>query len=338
VFLAKPDSLEALIAREPATISRPESWRPTIVGAKSRKETHDTTGTRRQPSATPPDEHTVSPEGRAADGEWADNIAVMREVDYSIGEKTVFSGLDIEIRRGDVTAIMGPSGTGKTTLLKLITGQVRADAGEVVVDGQHVDQLTTSDLYALRRRMGMLFQNGALLTDLSVFENVAFPIREHTDLPERLIRTVVLTKLEAVGLRGAATLMPQELSGGMARRVALARAIAMDPDILIYDEPFAGLDPISMGMVLRLIRSLNDALDISSIVVTHDVREVSQIADYSYILADGRVVASGTPAELQTHPSAIVHQFMDGLPDGPVTFHYPADDYYEQLLGSEPGR
>jgi phospholipid/cholesterol/gamma-HCH transport system ATP-binding protein len=169
----------------------------------------------------------VSPEGRAADGEWADNIAVMREVDYSIGEKTVFSGLDIEIRRGDVTAIMGPSGTGKTTLLKLITGQVRADAGEVVVDGQHVDQLTTSDLYALRRRMGMLFQNGALLTDLSVFENVAFPIREHTDLPERLIRTVVLTKLEAVGLRGAATLMPQELSGGMARRVALARAIAM---------------------------------------------------------------------------------------------------------------
>jgi phospholipid/cholesterol/gamma-HCH transport system ATP-binding protein len=280
----------------------------------------------------------VSPEGRAADGEWADNIAVMREVDYSIGEKTVFSGLDIEIRRGDVTAIMGPSGTGKTTLLKLITGQVRADAGEVVVDGQHVDQLTTSDLYALRRRMGMLFQNGALLTDLSVFENVAFPIREHTDLPERLIRTVVLTKLEAVGLRGAATLMPQELSGGMARRVALARAIAMDPDILIYDEPFAGLDPISMGMVLRLIRSLNDALDISSIVVTHDVREVSQIADYSYILADGRVVASGTPAELQTHPSAIVHQFMDGLPDGPVTFHYPADDYYEQLLGSEPGR
>ena len=180
--------------------------------------------------------------------------------------------------------------------------------------------------------MGMLFQNGALLTDLNVFENVAFPLREHTELPERLIRTVVLSKLQAVGLRGAAGLMPQELSGGMARRVALARAIAMDPDILIYDEPFAGLDPISMGVVLRLIRSLNDALGISSIVVTHDVREISQIADCCHIIAEGRVVASGTPRELQEHGSPIVRQFMEGLADGPVPFHYPAPDFRRQLL------
>jgi phospholipid/cholesterol/gamma-HCH transport system ATP-binding protein len=279
----------------------------------------------------------VSSATSPAGGLSPDNVAVLRGVDYSVGEKVVFKGLDIDIRRGAVTAVMGPSGTGKTTLLRLITGQVRPDAGEVIVDGQEVARLGRKELYALRRRMGMLFQNGALLTDLDVFENVAFPIREHSDLPERLIRTVVLTKLQAVGLRGAASMMPQELSGGMVRRVALARAIAMDPDILIYDEPFAGLDPISMGMVLRLIRSLNDALDISSIVVTHDVREVSQIADFSYILADGHVVASGTPADLQAHPSAIVHQFMEGLPDGPVTFHYPAEDYYEQLLGVESG-
>jgi phospholipid/cholesterol/gamma-HCH transport system ATP-binding protein len=180
--------------------------------------------------------------------------------------------------------------------------------------------------------MGMLFQNGALLTDIDVFENVAFPLREHARLPERLVQTIVLTKLHAVGLRGAAHLMPQQLSGGMARRVALARAIVMDPEILIYDEPFAGLDPISMGVVMRLIRSLNDALCISSIVVTHDVQEVSQIADSSYILSEGRVMASGTPSELQSHPSPIVHQFLEGLADGPVPFHYPAPDYREQLL------
>jgi phospholipid/cholesterol/gamma-HCH transport system ATP-binding protein len=281
-----------------------------------------------------------NPRGPAVGTEPApgpDNIAVLSRVHYSVGSKVVFDELDIAIRRGEVTAIMGPSGTGKTTLLRLITGQIRADLGEVVVDGQDVARLKRLALYALRRRMGMLFQNGALLTDLDVFENVAFPLREHTRLPESLIRTLVLTKLHAVGLRGAIDLMPQELSGGMARRVALARAIVMDPDILIYDEPFAGLDPISMGVVMRLIRSLNDALGISSIVVTHDVQEVSQIADSSYILSEGKVVASGTPQELREHPSPIVHQFMDGLADGPVPFHYPAPDYREQLLAAPEG-
>jgi phospholipid/cholesterol/gamma-HCH transport system ATP-binding protein len=261
---------------------------------------------------------------------------VLRDVHFAVDSgKEVFRGLDIEIRRGAVTAIMGPSGTGKTTLLKLITGQVLADSGQVLVDGLDVARLKRREIYALRRRMGMLFQNGALLTDLDVFENVAFPLREHTRLPERLIRTIVLTKLHAVGLRGAADLYPQQLSGGMGRRVALARAIAMDPDILIYDEPFAGLDPISMGVVLRLIRSLNDALGITSIVVTHDVREISQIADASFILSGGKVVASGTTAELRDHPSPVVHQFVDGLADGPVPFHYPAADYHAQLLGGE---
>jgi len=262
----------------------------------------------------------------------SDNVASLHGVDYSIGGKAVFRGLDIGIRRGDVTAIMGPSGTGKTTLLRLITGQLRPDQGRVLVDGRDVASLSRRELFALRRRMGMLFQNGALLTDLDVFENVAFPLREHARLPERLVRNLVLAKLHAVGLRGAARLMPQELSGGMGRRVALARAIVMDPQILLYDEPFAGLDPISMGVVMRLIRSLNDALDISSVVVTHDVREISQIADVSYILSDGRVVARGTPAELREHPSPVVHQFMEGLADGPVNFHYPAPDYREQLL------
>ncbi len=263
------------------------------------------------------------------------HVALLRGVRYSVDDKPIFRGLDLAIGRGHVTAIMGPSGTGKTTLLRLITGQVQAEQGEVIVDGRNVAQLRRSELYALRRRMGMLFQNGALLTDLDVFENVAFPLREHTHLPERLIRTLVLTKLHAVGLRGAARLMPQQLSGGMARRVALARSIVTDPDILIYDEPFAGLDPISMGVVMRLIRSLNDALGISSIVVTHDVREISQIADVSYILSEGQVVASGTPAELHDHPSQVVKQFMEGAADGPVPFHYPAPDYREQLIGQE---
>jgi phospholipid/cholesterol/gamma-HCH transport system ATP-binding protein len=260
------------------------------------------------------------------------DVVTLRGVDYSVGGKKVFDGLDIAIHRGDVTAIMGPSGTGKTTLLRLITGQLRADAGTVTVDGQDVGELGRDGLYRLRRKIGMLFQNGALLTDLDVFENVAFPLREHAHLPERLVRTIVLSKLQAVGLRGAARLMPQELSGGMARRVALARAIVMDPQILLYDEPFAGLDPISMGVVLRLIRSLNDALGISSIVVTHDVHEISQIADESYILADGHVVASGSPDELRDHASPVVKQFMDGLADGPVSYHYPAPDYRAQLL------
>lgn len=228
---------------------------------------------------------------------------------------------------------MGPSGTGKTTLLQLITRQLRPDRGQVIVDGTDIATLSQSELYKLRRRFGVLFQNGALLTDMSVFENVAFAIREHTHLPESLIRHVVLTKLHAVGLRGAADLMPAQLSGGMARRVALARAIAMDPDILIYDEPFVGLDPISMGVIVKLLGQINDALDITSIVVSHDVHDVTAVADYSYVIADGKVAAEGTPEELKNSSSELVRQFMHGLPDGPVGFHYDAPDYGEQLLG-----
>ena len=271
-------------------------------------------------------------------GAGGDNVAVLRDVHYSVDGKPVYAGLDVEFVRDQVTAIMGPSGTGKTTMLRLMTGQIRADSGSVEVEGREVSSLSRRELYAMRRRMGMLFQNGALLTDLDVFENVAFPLREHAKLPERLVRSLVLAKLHAVGLRGAARLMPQQLSGGMARRVALARAIVMDPDILIYDEPFAGLDPVSMGVVMRLIRSLNDALGISSILVSHDVHEIAQIADRSYILPEGRVVARGSPRELADHPSPIVRQFMEGLADGPVPFHYPAGDYYAELLGAEPAR
>jgi len=259
-------------------------------------------------------------------------IVEIRNLHYSVNSREVFSGLEMEIARGRVTAVMGPSGTGKTTLLRLITGQVSADSGSIQVAGQDMRTVSRADLYVLRRRMGMLFQNGALLTDLSVFENVAFPLREHTDLPERLIRVLVLTKLQAVGLRGAAELMPAELSGGMARRVALARAIVMDPEILIYDEPFVGLDPISMGVILRLIRRLNDALGLTSIVVSHDVPQISSVADTVFLLSGGKVVARGTPQELQSFPSDIVRQFIGGLADGPVPFHYPAPDYFGDLL------
>lgn len=269
-----------------------------------------------------------------ADPQPKDSCVVrVRGLRYAVGAREIFSGLDLDVERGSVTAIMGPSGTGKTTLLRLITGQVFASAGEVVVNGQDVGALGREGLYALRRGMGMLFQNGALLTDLDVYENVAFPLREHTRLPEPLIRNIVLTKLHAVGLRGAARLMPFELSGGMARRVALARAIVMDPEILIYDEPFVGLDPISLGVVLRLIRELNDALGITSIVVSHDVREITAVADRAYLLSGGRVVASGPPSGLLESESEEVRQFMKGLPDGPVPFHYPAPDYAEELLG-----
>jgi len=253
-------------------------------------------------------------------------------VSYIVSTRPVFTGLDMDIVRGKVTAVMGPSGTGKTTLLRLITGQVYADSGSVRVAGNEVGSLRRADLYRLRQRMGMLFQNGALLTDLTVFENVAFPLREHTNLPERLIRELVLTKLQAVGLRGAADLAPSELSGGMGRRVALARAIVMDPEILIYDEPFAGLDPISLGFILRLIRRLNDVLGLTSIVVSHDVQEISSVADTVFLLSGGKVVAQGTPQEMQANPSDIVHQFMGGLADGPVPFHYPAPDYFGELL------
>ncbi len=261
-------------------------------------------------------------------------IVEIHNLNYGVNGRAVFDGLDMQIERGKVTAIMGPSGTGKTTLLRLITGQVIANSGSIVVAGQDLRALRRAGLYALRRRMGMLFQNGALLTDLSVFENVAFPLREHTDLPERLIRQLVLTKLQAVGLRGAAELMPAELSGGMSRRVALARAIVMDPEILIYDEPFVGLDPISLGVILRLIRRLNDALGLTSIVVSHDVKEISTVADAVFLLSGGKVVAKGTPQQLQSYPSEIVRQFVGGLADGPVPFHYPAPDYFGELLAS----
>lgn len=230
---------------------------------------------------------------------------------------------------------MGPSGTGKTTLLQLITRQLHPDRGQVLVDGVDIATLGQTDLYRLRRRFGMLFQNGALLTDLSVFENVAFPLREHTDLSDRLIRLVVLTKLQSVGLRGAAELMPSELSGGMARRVALARAIVMDPDILIYDEPFVGLDPISMGVIVRLVRRMNDTLGITSIVVSHDIKELAAVADRSFLISDGSVAASGSPEALKQEPSEMVRQFMHGLPDGPVAFHFDAPDYASQLIGTD---
>ena len=261
----------------------------------------------------------------------------VRGLHYRVGAREIFSGVDLEARRGRITAVMGPSGTGKTTLLRLITGQVPPDQGSVVVFGQEVTGLDTRGLYGLRRRMGMLFQNGALLTDLSVFENVAFPVREHARLPEPVLRQLVLTKLHAVGLRGAADLMPAQLSGGMARRVALARAIVMDPELLIYDEPFVGLDPVSMGVIVRLIRELNEALGITSIVVSHDVRELATISHHSYLLSGGKVVAEGTPAELAASPIAEVRQFMSGAADGPVPFHYPAGDYHTELLGENPG-
>jgi phospholipid/cholesterol/gamma-HCH transport system ATP-binding protein len=259
-------------------------------------------------------------------------VVEVRGVSYSAGPRTIFNGLDLTVRQGSITAVMGPSGTGKTTLLRLLTGQAQASAGSVRVLGQDVPKLNRKDLFALRRRMGMLFQNGALLTDLDVFENVAFPVREHARLPEEVLRRLVLMKLEAVGLRGAAKLMPQELSGGMARRVALARAIVLDPELLVYDEPFVGLDPVSMGVVVRLIKHLNDALGITSIVVSHDVPEVGSIADYSYLLDGGKVVAEGTTAELKASSNPSVRQFMQGDSDGPVSFHYPAGDYASELL------
>ena len=261
-----------------------------------------------------------------------DAVIEVRDVAYRIGGRAIFDGLDITARRGRITAFMGPSGTGKTTLLRLITGQVRAERGSVKVFGEEVSTMSRKQLFALRQRMGMLFQNGALLTDIDVYENVAFPLRAHTKLPESLIRQLVLTKLHAVGLRGAARLMPAELSGGMARRVALARAIVMDPDILIYDEPFVGLDPISMGVICRLIQQMNEALGITSIVVSHDVQELAEIADDSFLLSQGKVVAKGTPEELRNSQLEEVRQFMGGLADGPVPFHYPAPDYRTQLL------
>jgi len=262
-------------------------------------------------------------------------LVTIRGLSFSRGARKIFDEVDMDIARGKITAIMGPSGCGKTTLLSLIGGQLRPDAGSVRVDGLEVPQLSRRELLQLRKRMGMLFQSGALLTDLSVFENVAFPLREHTGLPVPIIRDLVLMKLEAVGLRGARDLMPSELSGGMARRVALARAIALDPMMIMYDEPFAGQDPISMGVLLRLIHLMNEAMGVTSIVVSHDVKETASIADYVYVLAEGKIVGQGTPEELKKSPSKWVRQFMDALPDGPVHFHYPAPAYMEDLLSGE---
>ena len=267
----------------------------------------------------------------------AEPVVEVRGVSYAIDGRSIFDGLDLTARRGEITAVMGPSGTGKTTLLRLLMGAIRPSSGEITVFGENVAALNRAGLFALRRRVGMLFQNGALMSDLSVFENVAFPLRAHTRLPEPLLRRLVLMKLQAVGLRGAAEMAPSSLSGGMARRVALARAIVMDPELLIYDEPFVGLDPISLGVILRLIQTLNATLGITSIVVTHDVQEISSIAHQSFLLASGRAAAAGSPAELRATDAPVVNQFMKGLPDGPVPFHVPAPDYREQLLGASRG-
>jgi len=256
----------------------------------------------------------------------------VRDLKFRRNNRVIFNGIDLDIQQGKVTAIMGPSGTGKTTLLRLIGGQLQPDSGSVTVEGQVVHQLSRSKLYNLRQKIGMLFQNGALLTDISVYDNVAFPLREHTSLSERMIQDLVLMKLQAVGLRGAKDLMPSELSGGMARRVALARAIALDPDIILYDEPFTGQDPISMGVVVRLIRDLNIALGLTSVIVSHDIEETKNIADYIYLLSEGKVVAHGTPDNLDNSDSEWAQQFLKGKSDGPVPFHYPAQNYKQELL------
>jgi len=249
----------------------------------------------------------------------------LNQVSFYRGSRAIFDKVDIRIPRGKVTGIMGPSGCGKTTLLRLMGAQLKPSAGEIEVDGQRLSSLSRNALFDLRKQMGVLFQSGALFTDLDVFENVAFPLRVHTKLPDEMIRDIVLMKLEAVGLRGAVELMPDELSGGMQRRVALARAIALDPQILLYDEPFVGQDPIAMGVLVRLIRLLNDALGITSIVVSHDLAETASIADYLYVVGDSKVLGQGTPKELMSSDNPRIRQFMNGEADGPVPFHYPAN-------------
>jgi len=260
-------------------------------------------------------------------------IAVeLSNVTFGYDQRRVLTGISMTIPRGKVVAIMGGSGCGKTTILRLIGGQLKPQSGRVIVAGQSVPDLDREALYTLRRRFGMLFQFGALFTDMTVYENIAFALREHTDLPEELIRDLVLMKLHAVGLRGTAHLMPSELSGGMARRVALARAVALDPMLVMYDEPFAGLDPISLGVVGQMIRRLNDALGITSVVVTHDVYESLKIVDYMYFVSEGKIIAQGTPAEVRASADPFVRQFVDGAPDGPVPFHYPAPPYRSELF------
>ena len=267
----------------------------------------------------------VSPNG--------ETLVSIRDLHFSRGSKHIFRGLDVDIPRGKITTIMGPSGTGKTTLLKMIGGQLKPAKGTITVDGLNVGKLNRSNLYELRKRLGMLFQSGALLTDLSVFENVAFPLREHTDLPDSLINHLVLMRLHAVGLRGARDLSPAELSGGMARRAALARALVFDPMMIMYDEPFTGQDPISMGVLLELIQTVNSALGLTSLIVSHDLEESLSISDYVVIISEGVVVETGTPAELKQSSSEWVQQFLQGKPDGPVPFQVAAPDYATELLG-----
>jgi phospholipid/cholesterol/gamma-HCH transport system ATP-binding protein len=262
-----------------------------------------------------------------------DHLVEVDNLTFRRAERLIYDGISLRVPKGKITAVMGPSGIGKTTLLRLIGGQLIPDEGDVRFDGNSIVAMNRRELYQTRRRMSMLFQSGALFTDMSVFDNVAFPLREHTQLSEDIIATTVALKLQAVGLRGAASLMPSELSGGMARRAALARAIALDPDLIMYDEPFAGQDPISMGVLVKLIRELNDALGLTSIVVTHDVTEVLTIADYIYILADKRVIGEGTAQQIKESESELVQQFLKGQADGPVPFHFPADDLEQSFFG-----
>lgn len=261
----------------------------------------------------------------------SDDLIRISGLSFSHGERLLYDDISLTIPRGKITAFMGPSGIGKTTLLRLIGGQIKPDAGQILFDGQNVPELSRRELYDLRKRMSMLFQSGALFTGLNVFDNVAFPLREHTRLPDELLRTLVLMKLESVGLRGAELLMPSELSGGMARRAALARAIALDPELIMYDEPFVGQDPITMAVLVKLIKQLNNTLNITSVIVSHDVPEVMSIADYVYLIANRKVVAHGTPEQLREEANPEVVQFIHGLPDGPVPFHYPANDYLQEL-------
>ncbi|MBJ3814863.1 phospholipid ABC transporter ATP-binding protein MlaF [Shimwellia pseudoproteus] len=260
------------------------------------------------------------------------NLVEVRGVTFSRGSRRIFDNISLSVPRGKITAIMGPSGIGKTTLLKLIGGQIPPECGEILFQGENIPAMSRSRLYTVRKHMSMLFQSGALFTDLTVFENVAYPLREHTQLPEPLLHSTVMMKLEAVGLRGAANLMPSELSGGMARRAALARAIALEPDLIMFDEPFVGQDPITMGVLVKLISELNSSLGMTCIVVSHDVPEVLSIADYAWIIADQQIVAHGSADELEHNPDPRVRQFLDGIADGPVPFRYPARDYVSDLL------
>jgi len=261
-----------------------------------------------------------------------ENHICIRNLHFSRGNQSIFSGVDLDIPRGKITAIMGPSGTGKTTLLKLIGGQLRPEQGSIEFNGLNIPSLSSKKLYAVRKQMGMLFQSGALLTDMNVFDNVAFPLREHTDLPETMIRALVLIKLHTVGLRGARNLRPSELSGGMARRVALARAMALDPSLIMYDEPFTGQDPISMGVLVKLIKQVNQLLGITSIIVSHDIHETLDIADKIYLISKGKIVGQGDPETLQNSNSPWVEQFINGLDDGPVPFHFSTDNLLDDLL------